>query len=82
LFTRQLSTLVEAGLPLLRALRILQEQEENQAMRRVIGGLSEAIESGSSLAEAVEMKPRIFNRLYVNMIKAGEIGGALEVTLT
>jgi type IV pilus assembly protein PilC len=82
LFTRQLSTLVEAGLPLLRGLRILQEQEENQALRRVIGDLSLAIESGSSFAEAVEWQPKIFNRLYVNMVKAGEIGGALEVTLT
>ena len=82
LFTRQLATLVEAGLPLLRGLRILQEQEEKPMMRQVIGDLSLAIESGNSLAEAVEMKPKIFNRLYVNMIKAGEIGGALDVTLT
>ena len=82
LFTRQLATLVEAGLPLLRGLRILQEQEEKQAMRRSIGELSLAIESGNSFAEAVEMQPKIFNRLYVNMVKAGEVGGALEVTLT
>src|SRR5258706_570028 len=82
LFTRQLATLVEAGLPLLRGLRILQEQEEKPAMRRIIGELSLAIESGNSFAEAVEMQPKIFNRLYMNMIKAGEVGGALEVTLT
>jgi type IV pilus assembly protein PilC len=82
LFTRQLATLAEAGLPLLRGLRILQEQEEKPAMRRVIGDLALAIESGSSFAEAVEAQPKVFNRLYVNMVKAGEIGGALEVTLT
>jgi len=80
-FTRQLATLIEAGMPLLRGLRTLEEQEESRAMKRVIGQLSEAIEGGSSLTEAVAARPRAFNRLYVNMVKAGEIGGALEVTL-
>lgn len=81
IFTRQLATLVEAGMPLLRGLRILQEQEETQVLKRVIGEMSAAIENGSSLAEAVSSHPKIFNRLYVNMVKAGEIGGALETTL-
>ena len=80
-FTRQLATLVEAGMPLLRGLRLLEEQEENRRLRQVIGELSLAIESGSSFGEAVAMHPRVFNRLYVNMVKAGEISGALEVTL-
>ncbi len=80
-FTRQLATLVEAGMPLLRGLRVLEEQEENRALKRIIGEVSLAIESGSSLAEAVQSHPKVFNRLYVNMVKAGEIGGALEVTL-
>ena len=80
-FTRQLATLVEAGMPLLRGLRVLEEQEENRQLRRVIGELSLAIEGGSSFGEAVAMHPRVFNRLYVNMVKAGEISGALEVTL-
>ena len=80
-FTRQLATLVEAGMPLLRSLRTLEEQEENRALKRIIGDLSFSIESGSSLAEAVAQHPKVFNRLYVNMVKAGEIGGALEVTL-
>ena len=80
-FTRQLATLVEAGMPLLRSLRTLEEQEESRALKRIIGTLSASIEGGSSLAEAVAAHPRIFNRLYVNMVKAGEIGGALEVTL-
>jgi len=81
IFTRQLATLVEAGMPLLRGLRTLEEQEENRALKRVLGDLSEAIEGGSSFGEAVAMHPRVFSRLYVNMVKAGEISGALEVTL-
>jgi type IV pilus assembly protein PilC len=80
-FTRQLATLAEAGMPLLRGLRVLEEQEENRALKRVIGELSLSIEGGSSFGEAVAMHPRVFNRLYVNMVKAGEISGALEVTL-
>lgn len=80
-FTRQLATLVEAGMPLLRSLRTLEEQEEHRVLKRIIGDLSFSIEGGSSLAEAVAQHPRVFNRLYVNMVKAGEIGGALEVTL-
>jgi type IV pilus assembly protein PilC len=81
IFTRQLATLVETGMPLLRGLRVLEEQEENRRLKRVIGELALAIESGSSFGEAVAMHPRVFNRLYVNMVKAGEISGALEVTL-
>jgi len=81
-FTRQLATLTEAGMPLLRGLRILQEQEESPALKKVLRTVASAIEEGSSLSEAVAAHPRIFNRLYVSMIKAGEIGGALDVTLT
>jgi type IV pilus assembly protein PilC len=81
MFTRNLATLIEAGMPLLRGLRTLQEQEENRELRRIIGGLSLAIESGSSFAEALALHPRVFNRLYVNMVRAGEIGGALDLTL-
>jgi type IV pilus assembly protein PilC len=80
-FTRQLATLVEAGMPLLRSLRTLEEQEENHALKRIVGDLGVSIEGGSCLAEAVAQHPKVFNRLYVNMVKAGEIGGALEVTL-
>jgi len=80
-FTRQLATLVEAGMPLLRSLRTLEEQEEHAGLKRIVGDLSLSIESGSSLAEAVMEHPKTFNRLYVNMVKAGEIGGALDVTL-
>ena len=80
-FTRQLSTLVEAGMPLLRGLRILQEQEASANLQRVIGEVALAIEGGSSFAEAIAAHPKVFNRLYVNMVKAGEISGALEMTL-
>ena len=80
-FTRQLATLVEAGMPLLRGLRILQEQEENRILKHVLGQISAAIENGSSLTEAVSAHPKVFNRLFVNMVRAGEIGGALETTL-
>lgn len=80
-FTRQLATLIDAGMPLLRSLRILEEQEENQSLRRVLGKLSAAIEGGASFAEALCAHPKVFNDLYVNMVRAGEIGGALETTL-
>ncbi len=80
-FTRQLATLVEAGMPLLRGLRILQQQESSRTLNRIIGEVSEAIEGGSALSEALAAHPRVFNRLYVNMVKAGELGGALELTL-
>jgi type IV pilus assembly protein PilC len=80
-FTRQLATLVQAGMPLLRSLRTLQEQEGNPTLRRVLGELAAAIEGGSSLTEAVAMHPKVFNRLYVNMVKAGEASGALDLTL-
>jgi type IV pilus assembly protein PilC len=81
-FTRQLATLVEAGMPLLRGLRLLEEQAESPVMKRAIGDLALAIENGSSFTEAAQAQPRIFNPLYVNMVKAGEVGGALDITLT
>jgi type IV pilus assembly protein PilC len=80
-FTRQLATLVEAGMPLVRGLRILQEQAESRALRGVIGELSDNIENGGSFAEALALRPKVFNRLYENMVKAGELSGALDITL-
>lgn len=68
-------------MPLLRGLRTLREQAENRPLRRIIEALCCEIENGSSFAEALALHPRIFNRLYINMVKAGEIGGALDVTL-
>jgi type IV pilus assembly protein PilC len=80
-FTRQLATLVQAGLPLLRGLRVLQKQEKSANLKTVLGDLSVAIEGGSTFSEALAQHPKIFNRLFVNMVKAGEIGGVLEVVL-
>ncbi len=80
-FTRQLATLVQAGLPLLRGLRVLQKQERNANLKGIIGELSVSIEGGSTFSEALAQHPKVFNRLFVNMVKAGEIGGVLEVVL-
>lgn len=81
-FTRQLATLVDAGLPLLRGLRVLEKQERNPTLKETIGELAIAIEGGSTFSESLAGHPKIFNKLFVNMVKAGELGGVLEVTLT
>jgi type IV pilus assembly protein PilC len=80
-FTRQLATLVDAGLPLLRGLRVLEKQERNSTLKGIIWDLSVSIESGSTFSEALAQHPKVFNRLYINMVKAGELGGVLEVVL-
>ena len=80
-FTRQLATLVDAGLPLLRGLRVLEKQERNATLKRIIGDLALSIEGGSTFSEALAQHPKVFNRLFVNMVKAGELGGVLEVVL-
>jgi type IV pilus assembly protein PilC len=81
-FTRQLATLVAAGLPLLRGLRILLKQERSQALRDALGAMGESVEGGSTFSEALGQHPRIFDNLFVNMVKAGEAGGVLEVVLS
>ncbi|MEW6157800.1 MAG: type II secretion system F family protein, partial [Verrucomicrobiota bacterium] len=80
-FTRQIATLVDAGLPLLRGLRVLEKQEKNPTLKRIIGELATSIEGGSTFSEGLAQHPKVFNRLYVNMVKAGELGGVLEVVL-
>ncbi|HOK76801.1 MAG TPA: type II secretion system F family protein, partial [Verrucomicrobiota bacterium] len=80
-FTRQLATLVDAGLPLLRGMRVLERQERNPTLKQIIGEMAVAIEGGSTFSEALAQHPKVFNRLYVNMVKAGELGGVLEVVL-
>lgn len=80
-FTRQLATLVDAGLPLLRGLRVLEKQEKNATLKKIIGELAVAIEGGSTFSEGLAQHPKVFNRLFVNMVKAGELGGVLEVVL-
>jgi type IV pilus assembly protein PilC len=80
-FTRQLSILQDAGLPILRSLRILEQQAKAGALKNCLIDVCDEIEAGSTLSEAMAKSPKAFNRLYVNMIKAGEAGGALEVIL-
>ena len=81
-FTRQLSTLISAGLPLLRSLRTLSKQEKNANLRKIMGSLAESVEGGTTFSEALAQHPKAFNKLYVNMVKAGELGGVLEIVLT
>ncbi len=80
-FTRQLSILQDAGLPILRSLRILEGQSKPGALKNSLIDVCDEIESGATLSEAMAKCPKAFNRLYVNMIKAGEAGGALEIIL-
>jgi len=80
-FTRQLSILQDAGLPILRSLRILEGQSKPGRLKNSLIDVCEAIESGETLSEAMAKCPKCFDRLYVNMIKAGEAGGALEIIL-
>lgn len=80
-FTRQLSILQDAGLPILRSLRILEQQSRPGALKNCLIDVCDEIESGATLSEAMSRSPKAFDRLYVNMIKAGEAGGALEIIL-
>lgn len=80
-FTRQLSTLQDAGLPLLRSLRILEGQSKPGALKNCLMDVIEDVESGNTLSEAMSKQPKAFDNLYCNMVKAGEAGGALEVIL-
>lgn len=80
-FTRQLSTLQDAGLPILRSLRILEGQSKPGPLKNSLIGVIEDVESGNTLSEAMARQPKAFDNLYVNMVKAGEAGGALEVIL-
>src|SRR5450755_5018913 len=80
-FTRQLSTLQDAGLPILRSLKILEGQCKPGVLKNSLGDVVEDIESGQTLSEAFSKHPKAFDRLYCNMIKAGEAGGALEAIL-
>ena len=82
IFTRQLSTLISAGLPLLRSLRTLGKQEKNPNLKKIMSGLAESVEGGTTFSEALSQHPKAFNKLYVNMVKAGELGGVLEIVLT
>src|ERR1700704_3052729 len=82
IFTRQLATLIDAGLPLLRGLSVLAKQEKDSVLKNTINKLADSVQSGSTFSEGLAQHPRLFNDLYVNMVKAGELGGVLELVLT
>ena len=81
IFTRQLATLIDSGLPLLRSLNVLAKQERDAVLRNTINKLADGVQGGNTFSDALALHPRIFNDLYVNMVKAGEIGGVLELVL-
>jgi type IV pilus assembly protein PilC len=81
IFTRQLATLIDSGLPLLRSLNVLAKQERDKLLKNTINKVADSVQSGSTFSDALALHPRIFNDLYVNMVKAGEVGGVLELVL-
>ncbi|MGC4014861.1 MAG: type II secretion system F family protein [Luteolibacter sp.] len=81
IFTRQLATLIDAGLPLLRGLTVLAKQEPNPVLKATVNALADSVQGGSTFSESLAQHPKIFNKLYVNMVKAGELGGVLEIVL-
>jgi general secretion pathway protein F len=82
LFTRQLATLISAGLPLVECLETLGEQVERAALKRVLAHVRQQVREGSSLADALQAHPRVFSSIYVNMIRSGEASGALATVLS
>jgi len=82
IFTRQLATLIDAGLPLLRGLNVLAKQERDSVLKGAINQVADSVQSGSTFSEGLAQHPRLFNDLYVNMVRAGEVGGVLELVLT
>lgn len=81
IFARQFSTMIDAGLPLLQCLDILQSQQENPTFKKQLKKIKEAVESGETFADALKRYPKVFNELFINMIAAGEAGGILDVIL-
>jgi type IV pilus assembly protein PilC len=82
IFTRQFSTMIDAGLPLIQCLDILSRQQENKTFKKVLFQVKESVESGSTFADALKKHPKIFDDLFVNLIAAGEVGGILDTILT
>jgi type IV pilus assembly protein PilC len=80
-FTRQLSTLQDAGLPLLRSLQVLEQQQKPGILKNILLGVAEDVEGGAPLSDAMAKHPKAFDRLYTKMIAAGEVGGVLDVIL-
>ena len=82
IFTRQLATMIDAGLPIMQALDLLARQTENKTFSGVIAKVKHEVESGSALAESLTKHPKVFDELYINMVSAGEVGGMLDTILT
>jgi type IV pilus assembly protein PilC len=82
IFTRQLATMIDAGLPLVQSLDILAQQEEDETFREVIGTIKNEVESGATLAAALQKHPRVFDNMYVNLVVAAEEAGTLDVILS
>ncbi len=82
LFTRQLSILLDAGLPLIRALRTLEKQSRNKNVKKIVGESADYVEGGFTFSESLTKNPKTFDQLYVNMVKAGESAGAMEIILS
>ena len=82
IFTRQMSTMIDAGLPLVQCLQILAKQQENSTFKRVLTEVQTDVESGTTLADAMRKHPKVFDNLYSNMIEAGELGGILDTILS
>jgi type IV pilus assembly protein PilC len=80
-FTRQIATLLQAGLPLLRAIEVMIRQERNLRFKAVLEQLGDQVKSGNSFSDGLSQHPKIFDRLFVNMVRAGEAGGVLDVVL-
>lgn len=80
-FTRQFATMISSGLPMIQCLEILAAQSENKEFRKILLKVKDTVQSGSTLADALGRHPKIFDQLYVNMVEAGEMGGALDVIL-
>jgi type IV pilus assembly protein PilC len=81
IFSRQFATMVNSGLSMLRCLYILQEQTENKKLAGVVGRIKDDVEAGISLSDALEKHPKVFSKLYVSMVRAGELGGILDEVL-
>jgi type IV pilus assembly protein PilC len=81
IFSRQFATMVNSGLSMLRCLYVLEEQTQNKKLAKVIGAVRADVEAGISLSDSLEKHPKVFNRLYVSMVRAGEIGGILDTVL-
>ncbi len=82
IFTRQMATLLQAGLPLLRSLEVMIRQEKNPRFKAVLSQIADNVRSGNNLSDGLAQHPKVFDRLYINMIKAGEAGGVLDVVLS